>query len=244
MTDKTQGLTMETWKSVISAIEQSIPLYDHVNEMISLGRAQQAREYAVQKLRITAGAIVLDSGIGPGTTSQLLLARTKPSLLVGLDGSVKQLKTAKENLKQTTGDVLQVVRGSFEYLPFREKTFDAEITCYALRDSLNLTQSIREYCRVCKEVGVFADVDIGKPEGMLKRAGSSFYIQYVMPVIAKLAIRGKIGGNPWRLIVPTYEKLPTTRVLLAMFEDSFPFIQLKEFLMGGIIVVVGRRSND
>jgi len=243
LTDERQGLSMETWKQVIYAIEQSIPQYDRVNEMISLGKAQQARQYAVQQLRIPDGAIILDSGIGPGTTSQLLLGKGKPSLLVGLDGSTKQLKTAKENLKQTNNDVLQVVRGSFEYLPFREKAFDAVITCYALRDSLNLPQSIGEYYRVCNVTGAFADVDIGKPKGMMKRVGSSLYIRYIMPVIAKMAIRGKIHGNPWRLIVPTYEKLPTTSVLLTMFQDNFPLIELKEFLMGGIIVVVGRRSN-
>jgi len=243
LTDDERGLPMETWKKVVGAIEESIPMYDRVNEMISLGKAQKAREYAVEELRITEGARVLDSGIGPGTTSQLILTRSRPSLLIGFDGSIKQLKTAKQNLEQTGIDVLQVVRGSFEYLPFREQTFDAIITCYALRDSLDLSKSIGEYYRVCAKKGSFVDVDIGKPEGMLKRAGSSLYIRYVMPIIAKMAILGKISGNPWRLIVPTYQTLPTTPALLSMFEDRFPRIQLKEYLMGGIIVIVGRRSN-
>jgi demethylmenaquinone methyltransferase/2-methoxy-6-polyprenyl-1,4-benzoquinol methylase len=186
---------------------------------------------------------VFDSGIGPGTTSKLILRESKPALLVGLDGSVKQLKTAKHNLEQTSMDVLHVVRGSFEFLPFREQTFDAVITCYALRDSLDLSRSIGEYYRVCDEKGAFADVDIGKPEGMLKRVGSSLYIRYLMPVIAKVAILGKISGNPWRMIVPTYRTLPTTPALLSMMKERFQQVQLKEFLMGGVIVIVGRRSK-
>jgi demethylmenaquinone methyltransferase/2-methoxy-6-polyprenyl-1,4-benzoquinol methylase len=234
---------METWKRVVGAIEDSIPMYDRVNDMVSLGKAQEAREYAVQQLRITEGARVLDSGIGPGTTSQLILRKAKPTILVGFDGSVKQLKTAKRNLEQTSVDVLQVVRGSFEFLPFREQTFDAVITCYALRDSLDISRSIGEYYRVCGEKGAFADVDIGKPEGMLKRFGSSFYIRYLMPIIAKVAILGKISGNPWRMIVPTYRTLPTTPTLLSMMKERFQQIQIKEFLMGGVIVIVGRRSN-
>ena len=243
MTDDTRGLPMETWKKVVGAIEDSIPLYDEVNEMISFGKAQEAREYALQQLQITDGAKVLDSGIGPGTTSRLILRTSKPSLLVGLDGSVKQLKTAKQNLEQTGTDVLHVVRGSFEFLPFREQTFDTIITCYALRDSLDLSRSVAEYYRVCDEKGAFADVDIGKPEGILKRVGSSLYIRYLMPVIAKVAILGKISGNPWRMIVPTYRTLPTTPVLLGMIKERFQQVQLKEFLMGGVIVVVGRRSS-
>ena len=234
---------METWKKVVGAIEDSIPMYDQVNEMISLGKAQEARQYAVQQLQIADGSRVLDSGIGPGTTSQLILRKAKPALLVGLDGSVKQLKAAKRNLDQVSMDVLHVVRGSFEFLPFREQTFDVVITCYALRDSLDLSRSIGEYYRVCDQKGSFADVDIGKPEGLLKRFGSSLYIRYVMPVIAKVAILGKISGNPWRMIVPTYQKLPPTTALLSMIKDKFRQIELKEFLMGGVIVVVGRRSD-
>ena len=234
---------METWKKVVGAIEDSIPMYDQVNEMISLGKAQEARQYAVEQLRIADGSRVLDSGIGPGTTSQLILSKAKPALLVGLDGSVKQLKAAKRSLEQVSMGVLHVVRGSFEFLPFRERTFDVVITCYALRDSLDLSRSIGEYFRVCDHRGAFADVDIGKPEGTLKRFGSSLYIRYLMPVIAKIVILGKISGNPWRMIVPTYQTLPTTTVLLSMIKGKFREIELKEFLMGGVIVVVGHRSD-
>ena len=67
---------------------------------------------------------VLDSGIGPGTTSKLILSAIRPGLLVGLDGSVKQLQVAKGNLSHLTDGKLHVVRGAFEFLPFREDTFD------------------------------------------------------------------------------------------------------------------------
>ena len=234
---------METWKKVVGAIEESIPLYDRVNEMISLGKAQEAREYAVQRLRIRDGARVLDSGIGPGTTSQLIMRKAKPSLLVGFDGSVKQLKTAKRNLADAGVDVLQVVQGSFEFLPFREQTFDAVITCYALRDSLDLSRSIREYYRISNKGGSFADVDIGKPEGLLKRVGSNLYIRYLMPIIAKIAILGRISGNPWRMIAPTYRNLPTNATILSMIKEKFQQVHTKEFLMGGVIVIVGQRSD-
>lgn len=243
MTEESRGLPMETWKKVVGAIEDSIPLYDRVNDMISLGKAQKAREFAVEQLRLDGESRVLDGGIGPGTTSKLILRTTKPAMLVGLDGSVKQLETARRNLEQAGVDVLYVVRGTFEFLPFREQSFDAVITCYALRDSLNLPQSIAEYYRVCGQKGAFADVDIGKPEGLLKRVGSSVYIRYFMPLIAKIAIFGRISGNPWRMIVPTYRTLPTTPTMLSMMKEKFQEVRLKEFVIGGVIVIIGRRSS-
>lgn len=239
-----RGLSKETWKKVVKAIEDSIPLYDRVNNLISLGKAQEARNFALGRLDLRDGSCILDSGIGPGTTSRLILSAIKPNLLVGLDGSVKQLKTAKENLAYLRTDVLQVVRGSFEFLPFRDNAFNAITTCYALRDSLDMSRSLAEYWRVCGSSGSFADVDIGKPENVLKRAGSVLYVRYVMPFVAKLAILGKMKGNPWRMIAPTYRSLPTNHSLLIEVKQKFQRVELKEFLMGGVIVIIGRKSSS
>jgi ubiquinone/menaquinone biosynthesis C-methylase UbiE len=139
---------------------------------------------------------------------------------------------------------LQLVRGSFEFLPFREAVFNAIITCYALRDSLDLSRSIEEYHRVCAQNGFFADVDIGKPPNLLKRLGSSFYISHLMPLLAKVMILGKIKGNPWRMIGPTYKILPTTSALLVQIRAKFQNIELKELLMGGVIVIIGQKSSN
>lgn len=236
-----QGLSRETWRKVVKAIEDSIPLYDQVNDLISFGKAQEARSFALARLELRDGICILDSGIGPGPTSKLILSSIKPRLLVGFDGSVKQLKTAKENLT-SSNEVLQTVRGAFDFLPFREGTFDAIITCYALRDSLDLSKSLAEYSRVCVPSGSFADVDIGKPDSVVKRAGSILYIKFIMPLIAKLAIMGRISGNPWRMIAPTYKSLPTNRMLLSEVEQKFRKVEFKEFLTGGLIVIVGRKS--
>ena len=237
-----QGLSRETWRKVVKAIEDSIPLYDQVNDLISFGKAQEARSFALARLELRDGICILDSGIGPGPTSKLILSSIKPRLLVGFDGSVKQLKTAKENLASSSSEVLQTVRGAFDFLPFREDTFDAIITCYALRDSLNLSRSLGEYSRVCGPSGSFADVDIGKPDSVVKRAGTILYLKFIMPLIAKLAIMGRISGNPWRMIAPTYTSLPTNRMLLLEVKKKFRQVEFKEFLMGGLIIIIGRKS--
>ena len=234
------GLSIETSRKVVEAIEESIPLYDRVNDLISFGKAQVARKFAIQELHLTKGKVVLDAGIGPGTTSRLIMESSKPDLLVGFDASSKQLKAAEGNICDLKSTNLQLVRGSFEFLPFRDRVFDAIITCYALRDSLDISKAIGEYHRTCAESGVFADVDLGKPDNILKRAGSMFYIQYLMPLIAKAAIVGRMEGNPWRMIVPTYKVLPTNSSLLSQMRSRFGDVKFKEFLMGGVIVIIGR----
>ena len=236
------GLSPDTSKKVIRAIEETIPLYDSVNDLISFGKAQQARKYAVQELQLSDGMVVLDAGIGPGTTSKLILGAVAPRLLVGLDASVRQLKTAELKLGSGGGVSLQLVRGSFEFLPFRHGVFDIIITCFALRDSLDLSKSIEEYHRVCNLTGAFADVDLGKPDGLIKRVASLCYIRYVMPTIARAAIRGRIEGNPWRMIVPTFESLPTNGDVLSRVKAKFGSAKLREFLSGGLIVIIARNK--
>ena len=244
MTDEetSAGLSSEVSRKVVEAIEESIPLYDRVNDLISFGKAQVARKFALQELQIKDGDMVLDAGIGPGTTSKLILQSWRPAVLVGLDASTKQLKTAQHNLTALGSVNLQLVRGAFESLPFRDGTFDAVITCYALRDSVDISRAIGEYGRVCGDSAVFADVDLGKPDNFLKREGSVFYVRYLMPLVAKLAICGRMKGNPWRMIVPTYDSLPKNNVLFAKIRRHFTRVDVKEFLMGGIIVLLGRKD--
>ncbi len=235
-------LTKDTWRNVIIAIEDAIPLYDRINEIISFGNADKARHFAVEKLSLREGLRALDSGIGPGNTSKLLLSRIEPSLLVGLDISIKQLKTAKLNLTGTQSQSVEFVRGTFEHLPFRSGIFDVIVTSYALRDSLSVEQALGEYSRVSTPAGELAIVDLGKPNGMLKRVGTALYVICVMSLIAKLAIGTRIKGNPWRWIVPTYVSLPTNGTLVKLIRQAFAWAELKEFLMGGVIVIIARKS--
>jgi demethylmenaquinone methyltransferase/2-methoxy-6-polyprenyl-1,4-benzoquinol methylase len=236
-----KGLSRETWEKVIEAIEDSIPLYDRVNNLISFGKAQIARTYAVENLHLDDGSIVLDSGIGPGTTSRLILTKIKPGMLVGLDGSAKQLETSKLNLAKYA-NLLQFVRASFEYLPFKGNVFDRIITCYALRDSLDLSKSISEYSRICAQRGVFADVDIGKSNNSIKCVISALYVKHIMPLLAKIVIRHQMKGNPWKMIGPTFDTLPPNGLLLGMLKQEFPNTHAKEFLNGGVIVLICRKS--
>jgi ubiquinone/menaquinone biosynthesis C-methylase UbiE len=211
-----------------------------VNEFVSFGKAQIARIYAVECLQVDDGAVVLDGGIGPGTSSRLIFAKIKPSMVIGLDGSPKQLETAKANLIEYR-DSLHLVNASFEYLPFRDRILDGIITCYALRDSFDLSRSISEYSRVCSEHGVFADVDIGKSDNAIKRWMSILYVKHLMPLLAKIVIRWQIRGNPWRMIAPTYDTLPTNVSLMELMKNHFAKVLAKEFLNGGIIVIIGRK---
>ena len=226
------------WRSVIRAIEAAIPEYDLVNEKVSLGLAQKARDHAVHELELKEEMRILDAGIGPGTMSQTILRENSGLTIVGLDASIDLLHAAWERLGSTYGDNLHLVQGVFESLPFAEKSFSRIISAFAFRDARNRTVAIDEFHRVSTEDGVFAVVDLGKPVNLFKRVLVSIWVHYVTPIIARASMQGTIQGNPWRLIFSTYQALGSNREVVSSLGKRFSRVRITEFALGGMIVIL------
>jgi demethylmenaquinone methyltransferase/2-methoxy-6-polyprenyl-1,4-benzoquinol methylase len=235
------SLKSEAWQSVIQAIEKAIPEYDFVNQIVSLGRAQDTRNYAAQNLDLKEGMLILDAGIGPGSMSRTILQRASGLTIVGLDASTRLLGAAREMLGTGHNDRLHLIRGVFEALPFREKSFSTIVSAYAFRDARNRIVAIDEFYRVGFENSIFAIVDLGKPENRLKRTLIAIYVRIVMPAIARLVMSGSIVGNPWRMIFPTYQALGSNHELVEVLSKRFNHVTLREFLLGGAIVIFARK---
>jgi ubiquinone/menaquinone biosynthesis C-methylase UbiE len=231
------------WRGVISSIEEIGPLYDDINEVISLRRAGKARAYAAQMLIEDNPKLVLDSGVGPGSMSMILLKQHPYSDIVALDYSSQLLRNFKERAKKYRVR-LHLIRACFEELPFRPSSFDAIITAYALRDSTNIEQALDEYARSIKGKGRLAIVDLGKPDNTVKRFFAIVYVRFIVPLVAKILITGRLEGNPWRVMPLTYQNLPTTGRLLEMLEARFNLLKRKDFLAGGMLVFLLRPRSS
>src|SRR5713101_5052022 len=140
--------TLEEWHKVVRAIEESLPVYDSVSEKISLNLARLARSRAIAYLGPHKRDWILDIGVGPGTSSRMLLENGFGSI-VGLDPSIVLLK----NVNRAFHDGFYPVRGVSEWMPFREQCFAGVLVCFALRDVRDLEDSLKEISRVIREDG-------------------------------------------------------------------------------------------
>ncbi len=227
---------------MVNAIEAAIPEYDEVNDKISLGQSMKAREYAADELKLEEGMTVLDAGIGPGTMSEVILSREAAITLVGLDASTQLLQAARERFK-TRDAQMHFVRATFEAVPLKESCVNRVVSAYAFRDSRNLGNAIEEFHRVLVSGGTFGIVDLGKPDNPIKRALITAYVRYLMPLIAQFSKSARIQGNPWRMIVPTYQELVTNGELIKSLRNTFGKVELSEFLLGGMVVVIATRAS-
>jgi ubiquinone/menaquinone biosynthesis C-methylase UbiE len=137
---------------------------------------------------------------------------------------------------------LHLVWGAFEALPFKEKCFSRIVCAYAFRDARNRKVAIDEFYRASAENGVFAIVDLGKPENHFKRALISIYVHYLTPAIARLSLSCTIYGNPWEMIFPTYQALGSNRDLAESLGKRFVNVKIREFALGGMIVILARKG--
>ena len=236
------SLSSEVWYSVIRAIEKAIPEYDSVNEKVTLGRAQKVRDYAATELQLGNAKLILDAGIGPGTMTQTIMTKAADLTVVGLDASIELLRAARDRLGLSHGGRLHLVRAVFEALPFKENCFPRIVSAYAFRDARNRSIAIDEFYRASGEKGIFAIVDLGKPVNRFKRAVISIHVRYLTPLIARLSMSAAIQGNPWRMIFPTYRGLGTNGELVKALAKRFSNVNIKEFALGGMIVVLSSKD--
>lgn len=222
---------------MVRAIEVSIPLYESISEQISFFVAGPLRQRAVKSLSSYRQEWVLDSGPGPGTSSRLLVLNGFGKV-VGLDPSLKLLTYAKSIL----GDEFHPVLAVSEHLPFRDAVFGSVLTCFALRDVRALPSSLLEFSRVVRVGGGIAVVDVGKPDGPFRRGLITLYVARVMPLLARLLVRNRILGNPFRMIVPTFLRLLSNKRLAGLVEVHFGKVRLREFMLGGLVIIEAVRG--
>lgn len=159
-------------------------------------------------------------------------------MIVGLDPSLTLLRAAKARLNGGFYPILGVA----ENLPIRDECIAAAITCYSLRDVRDKRAAVFEFARVVKRFGRLEIVDVGKPNGSFLQGAVGVYIAALMPVIARLLIGRRLVSNPFRMIIPTFNRLSTNDQLLKLLQNTFGSASLHNFLFGGLVIVEAEKS--
>lgn len=210
------------WSYVVNILQEIIPSYETASSRISLYADRRLRPQSVG-LAVSPGSLVLDLGAGPGTMSRLVTkAGGRPVLL---DVSRNMLRASRfENRVQAV----------FEFLPFQEGTFDAAVSGFALRDSVDLLIAISEVARVLKQGGRFSFCDLGKPDSTVMATVLGCYLR-VMPSLIGAITSGRAGLH-YSAIFDTYVLALRNAQLSALLSKFFIRVDLKESQFGGSIV--------
>lgn len=226
------GLGNRYWGEVIEVLQTIIPVYDKVNRVISLGKDEEYRLRGIRG-RIMPGNIVLDAGSGYGNMSRIATTEADGDLRIVMYDPIPEMLANVKNYMPEIDTALS--SGIFEYLPFRNNTFDAVICGYSLRDAIELKRAISEMHRVLKDGGKLIIVDLGKPDNTFQRAIVSAYLKYFLWISAYF-VAGK-AGLKFRTLYGTYLRWPKNSDLHAILKEKFSKVEFDNAMMGGAVII-------
>ncbi len=168
--------------------------YDRLNSILSLGRDQAWRLTAID--RLPKGRI-LDLGAGTGAANDVFGDRG----VVALDPSPEML---------ALNDAAHRVVSVGERLPFADGSFDAVFSAYVFRNLDSVEATMAEIHRVLGPGGRAGIVDLGRPEGSLKRSIHRAGTSVALP-LAGMTIGAR---EEYAYLHRTLDKHPPPEVLL------------------------------
>jgi demethylmenaquinone methyltransferase/2-methoxy-6-polyprenyl-1,4-benzoquinol methylase len=160
--------------------------YDNLNRVISFGIDIKWRKKVLKIVSDKKPKIILDIATGTGDLA-ILMTQTNAEKIIGLDISAGMLEVGKKKVEEKKlSNVIDLVLGDSESIPFEDNYFDAITVGFGVRNFENLEKGFAEILRVLKPNGVFVILETSVPDKTPYKQGYKFYTKNILPLIGKL----------------------------------------------------------
>lgn len=159
------------------------PRYDLLNRLLSLGRDQAWRKFAVAQIPPMEKGVILDIAAGTGDIA-LALAKTQPenTKIIGLDFSIPMLKIAQKKIyKKGLSNRIKLSLANALSLPFMSETANAIIIAFGLRNLSDPGRGLIEMCRVIRPGGHLVILEFSNPKNYFFKKLYYLYFLRVLP---------------------------------------------------------------
>ena len=205
------------------------PVYDQLNDLLSLGLHRVWKRAAVKWTRVGPGDAAIDVCCGSGDIAIKLADSVGPTgRVVGLDFAAAQLKVAAGKESQHPGyrdgklAPITWVQGDALKLPYGNGEFDGATIGYGLRNVSDIPTALSELCRVLRPGGVASIEGGARDQGGARDASATCVSPASSPgsiVPLRLApYGGGSGGISYASSSHTYASL-TVDSAVAMAEE-------------------------
>lgn len=198
-----------TSTQIRAIFDRIAPIYDQMNDWLSLGQHRIWKQMAVKWSHAQTGDICIDLCCGSGDLALKLARQVGVSGHVyGVDFSSAQLVIAQERTQKMfphppitwkQADVLD--------LPFADNFFAAATMGYGLRNVVDIPRSFQELNRVLQPGAKAAILDFHRPHHSPMRAFQQWYLDtIVVPIAQQLGLE-----EEYAYISPSLDRFPTGR---------------------------------
>jgi demethylmenaquinone methyltransferase/2-methoxy-6-polyprenyl-1,4-benzoquinol methylase len=197
---------MPTATDVQGIFNRIAPVYDGLNQHLSLGLHRVWKAMAVAWSGARPGDVCLDLCCGSGDLA-LMLARRVGSRgqVYGVDFAVDQLAVAQRRSQSTyLPTSIHWIQADALHLPFADASFDAATLGYGLRNLTSIQQGLGELRRVLKPGARAAILDFHRPPPGWRQHLQQWYLdRIVMPAASQCGLT-----EEYAYLAPSLERFP------------------------------------
>ena len=229
----------ETW--VRRHFDTVAPYYDFMNTLCSLGIHYIWKRMAVNRLNLRPGQIVLDVCGGTGDLSILADEKVGPGGKVILfDINREMIQAGRVSSSHSAARKrIHYIQGNAEAICLPERTCDAAMVGFGIRNVTRLRRAFSEMHRVLKPGGRFMCLEFSKPVNPVFRRFYDFHSFHIMPLLGQLLV----GNREGYLCLPeTIRLFSLPEELSALLTDvGFTDVAFRRLTNGIAVIHTGRR---
>jgi demethylmenaquinone methyltransferase / 2-methoxy-6-polyprenyl-1,4-benzoquinol methylase len=162
--------------------------YDLTNTLLSFGLQLVWKRLAVKMLNLRPGEWVVDVCGGTGDLSLLAARAVFPTGRVILyDFNRTMIEVGRRKItKAGLCHQISCLQGDAEKIAVQDRTFDAAMVGFGIRNLISMEQGLREMYRVLKPGGRVLILEFSQPTSSWFRALYDFYSFTIMPLASKV----------------------------------------------------------
>ncbi len=160
--------------------------YDLINRFLSARIDLYWRKKAIAHLQKTSPKRLLDVATGTGDMSLLAFRQLRPDHITGIDISEGMLEVGRQKVKhQRLEQKIHLLSGDAETINAPDRSFDAVMVAFGVRNFENLQAGLSEMLRVLKPGGQLVVLEFATPRNSFFRALYNGYMKGWAPRLAQ-----------------------------------------------------------
>lgn len=192
--------------------------YDLLNRVLSLGIDTIWRKKAINKIKDLNPKNILDVATGTADVAIEMINRLQPEKIVGLDISKEMLAVGQTKIeKRGLDNIIELVQGDSENLPFEDNSFDAITVAFGVRNFEDLKKGMREMNRVLRPGGRLVVLEFSKPTMFPLKQGYNFYFKNILPGIGKFTSK---DPKAYQYLYESVQAFPDGQAFIDVMHDT------------------------
>jgi len=230
----------QEWNHSIKRMFGSISRrYDLLNTLMTFGQDRIWRRRVVKQAGLSSEGILLDAGAGTGMIAREALCQNPGLKIVAADLTLDMMKVGREHTGHK--DIMWCCADA-QRLPFPDKTFDAAVSGYLIRNVEDISKCFSEQFRVVKPGGRVVCLDTSPPPDTLMKPLVMLHLKVMIPILGGL-ISGK--WDAYRYLPESTRSFKTPQELSQVMESvGFRDITFNRYMFGTMVILKGTRPQE